>query len=103
MVVSIKLPLKTKPGIRLLKIAELLLNLHICQYHDSMQIFTFVNTPIAAERAEMEHAKQEAKERPPGQFLSLKQDKERRTFLFTGAYQKVELLAKDFYQANNIR
>jgi hypothetical protein len=51
---------------------------------------------IAAERTEMERAKREAKERLPGQFLSLKEDKERRTFLFTGAYQKVELPAKDF-------
>ena len=51
---------------------------------------------IAAERAEMQRVKQEAKDRLPGQFLSLKQDKERRTFLFTGAYQKVELPAKDF-------
>ena len=50
---------------------------------------------IAAERAEMQRVKQEAKDRLPGQFLSLKQDKERRTFLFTGAYQKVELPAKD--------
>jgi hypothetical protein len=51
---------------------------------------------IAAERAEMERAKQEAKERLPGQFTSLKQDKETRTFLFTGAYQKLEVPAKDF-------
>jgi hypothetical protein len=51
---------------------------------------------IVADMAEMERAKQEAKERLPGQFISLKQDKERRTFLFTGAYQKVELPAKDF-------
>src|SRR5215469_9902523 len=51
---------------------------------------------IAAERAGMQRAKQEAKERLPGQFLSLKQDKERRTFLFTGAYQKLEVPAKDF-------
>ena len=51
---------------------------------------------IAAERAEMERAKQEDKERLPGQFLSLKQDKKTRTFLFTGAYQKLEVPAKDF-------
>jgi hypothetical protein len=44
----------------------------------------------------MERTKQEAKERLPGQFISLKQDKEQRTFLFTGAYQRVELSAKDF-------
>jgi len=50
---------------------------------------------IAAERAEMERAKQEDKERLPGQFLSLKQDKKTRTFLFTGAYQKLEVPAKD--------
>jgi hypothetical protein len=51
---------------------------------------------VAAERAEMERAKQEAKERLPGQFISLKQDKEQRTFLFTGEYQKAQLPAKDF-------
>src|SRR5215467_11357307 len=33
--------------------------------------------------------------RLPGQFLSLKQDKKTRTFLFTGAYQKLEVPAKD--------
>ncbi|HXP51462.1 MAG TPA: hypothetical protein VN922_16010, partial [Bacteroidia bacterium] len=36
---------------------------------------------IAAERAEMQRVKQETKERLPGQFVSLKQDKEQRTFL----------------------
>jgi hypothetical protein len=51
---------------------------------------------IAAERAEMERAKQEQKERLPGKFLSLKQDKEERVFLFTGEYQKVQVPAKDF-------
>jgi hypothetical protein len=51
---------------------------------------------ISADRADLERAKREAKERLPGQFLSLKQDKEQRTFLFTGSYQKVELPAKDF-------
>jgi hypothetical protein len=51
---------------------------------------------IAAERAEMQRIKQEQKERLPGQFLSLKHDKETRTFLFTGNYQKIELPAKDF-------
>jgi hypothetical protein len=51
---------------------------------------------IAAERVEMERVKQETKERLPGQFLSLKQDKEQRTFLFTGAYQKLDLPARDF-------
>ena len=51
---------------------------------------------IAAERAEMERVKKESKERLPGQFLSLKQDKEQRTFLFTGQYQKLEVPAKDY-------
>ena len=51
---------------------------------------------IAAERAEMQLAKQEAKERLPGQFVSLKQDKETRTFLFTGAYHKLDKPAIDF-------
>ena len=51
---------------------------------------------IAGERAEMERAKQEVKERLSGHFISLKQDKEQRTFLFTGSYQKLDLPAKDF-------
>ena len=51
---------------------------------------------IAAERAEMERAKQDTKERLPGHFISFKQDKEQRTLLFTGAYQKLEAPAKDF-------
>src|SRR5215472_13257479 len=51
---------------------------------------------ITAERAEMQRIKQEQKERLPGQFISLKQDKETRTFLFTGTYQKLEVPAKDF-------
>jgi hypothetical protein len=51
---------------------------------------------VAADRAEMQRVKQEAKERLPGQFVSLKQDKETRTFLFTGAYQKLDKPAIDF-------
>jgi len=51
---------------------------------------------IASERQEMQRIKQEQKERLPGQFVTLKQDKETRTFLFTGAYQKLEVPAKDF-------
>ena len=51
---------------------------------------------IAAERAEMERQKQEQKERLPCGFISLKQDKEQRTFLFTGEYQKIQVAAKDF-------
>jgi hypothetical protein len=51
---------------------------------------------IAQERQEMQRIKQEQKERLPGQFLSLKHDKETRTFLFTGNYQKIEVPAKDF-------
>jgi hypothetical protein len=51
---------------------------------------------VAAGRAELQRVKQEAKERLPGQFVSLKQDKEQRTFLFTGAYQKLDKPAIDF-------
>jgi hypothetical protein len=57
---------------------------------------------VAAERMEMERTKQEAKERLPGHFVSLKQDKETRTFLFTGDYQKVQLPAKDFVTKQTI-
>ena len=51
---------------------------------------------IAEERAQMERAKQEAKERLPGHFISFKQDKEQKNLLFTGAYQKLPVPAKDF-------
>jgi hypothetical protein len=51
---------------------------------------------IAADRVEMERTKQEAKERLPGHFISFKQDKEQKNLLFTGAYQKLDLPAKDF-------
>jgi hypothetical protein len=57
---------------------------------------------VVAERAEMERAKQEAKERLPGHFVSLKQDKETRTFLFTGAYQKLDKQAIDFVTRQTI-
>jgi hypothetical protein len=56
---------------------------------------------IAQERQEMQRIRQEQKERLPGQFLSLKHDKETRTFLFTGNYQKIEVPAKDCYKADN--
>jgi hypothetical protein len=51
---------------------------------------------IAAERAELERQKEEAKERLPGKFVSLKENLEERTFLFTGEYQKVQVPLKDF-------
>jgi hypothetical protein len=44
----------------------------------------------------MQRIKQEQKERLPGQFLSLRQDKEQKNLLFTGEYQKLEVPAKDF-------
>lgn len=57
---------------------------------------------IATDRAEMQRVKEEQKERLPGQFVSLKQDKEQRTFLFTGQYQKVEKPATDFVTKQTI-
>jgi hypothetical protein len=57
---------------------------------------------IAAERQEMQRIKQEQKERLPGQFLSLRQDKEQRTFLFTGEYQKLDKPAIDFVTRQTI-
>jgi hypothetical protein len=57
---------------------------------------------IAAERAEMQHIKDQAKERLPGQFVSLRQDKETRTFLFTGQWQKLLVPAKDFVTKQEI-
>jgi hypothetical protein len=57
---------------------------------------------IAAERAEMQRIKEETRERLPGQFVSLKNDKEQRTFVFTGHYQKVEKPATDFVTKQTI-
>jgi hypothetical protein len=57
---------------------------------------------IAAERAEMQRIKDQAKERLPGQFISLRQDKETRTFLFTGQWQKLQVPAKDFVTKQEI-
>src|SRR5215831_6906284 len=57
---------------------------------------------IAAERAEMQRIKEQVKARLPGQFVSLRQDKEMRTFLFTGNYQKIQVPAKDFVTKQEI-
>jgi hypothetical protein len=57
---------------------------------------------IAAERAEMQYIKDQAKQRLPGQFISLRQDKETRTFLFTGQWQKIQVPAKDFVTKQEI-
>jgi len=50
---------------------------------------------ITADRAEMARANKEAKERLPGAFISLKEDKETKTLLFTN-YQKIQLPKKDY-------
>jgi hypothetical protein len=50
---------------------------------------------IASDRAEIARINEEAKERLPGQFVTLKEDKETRTFLFT-TYQKIQCPVKDF-------
>jgi hypothetical protein len=57
---------------------------------------------VAQERAEMQRVKEQVKERLPGQFLSLRQDKEMRTFLFTGNWQKIQVPAKDFVTKQEI-
>ena len=51
---------------------------------------------IISDRAEMERPKEEAKARLPGQFISLKSDRESKTLLFSGSYQKLQVPAKDF-------
>jgi hypothetical protein len=51
---------------------------------------------ISQERAEIQKAKEQAKERLPGTYVSLKQDKEQKVFLFTGAYQKYQRPKKDW-------
>jgi hypothetical protein len=57
---------------------------------------------ITVERAEMQRIKDQTKERLPGQFISLRQDKETRTFLFTGQWQKLQVPAKDFVTKQEI-
>jgi hypothetical protein len=57
---------------------------------------------IATDRVEMQRVKEEQKDRLPGQFVSLKQDKEQRTFVFTGQYQKVEKPVTDFVTKQTI-
>ncbi len=56
---------------------------------------------ISADRAEMARISQEAKERMPGAFISLKEDKETRTFLFTN-YQKIQVPRKDYKTGQTI-
>jgi hypothetical protein len=51
---------------------------------------------IASEKAELERIEKESRERLPGKFLSLKNDGEERNFLFTGAFQKVQVPMKDW-------
>ena len=50
---------------------------------------------IEADIAEMKRVKEEQKARLPGTFLSLREDKEIRTFYFTGEYQKIQVPQKD--------
>jgi hypothetical protein len=51
---------------------------------------------IAAERAELERAKEEQKSRLPGKFISLKEDREEKILLFSGNWQKISVPATDF-------
>lgn len=57
---------------------------------------------IEAERIEIQRKQQEMKERLPGQFISLKQDKETRTFVFSGEFQRIQIPAKDFVTKQEI-
>ena len=57
---------------------------------------------ISQERQEMQRVKEEQKERLPGGFISLKQDKETKTLLFTGNYQRIEKPATDFVTKQTI-
>jgi len=57
---------------------------------------------ITQEHAEMQRVKEEQKERLPGAFFSLKNDKEQRIFLFSGQYQKLEKPATDFVTKQQI-
>jgi hypothetical protein len=51
---------------------------------------------IAQERAEIERQQQEARERLPGRFISLKEDREEKVLLFSGQYQRISVPATDF-------
>jgi SNF2 family DNA or RNA helicase len=57
---------------------------------------------VAAEMADIERAEKEQKTRLPGQFLSLKEDKEKKTLFFTGQYQKVDKPAIDWQTKQEI-
>lgn len=57
---------------------------------------------VEAERLEIQRKQQEMKARLPGQFLSLKQDKETRTFLFSGEFQRLQVPSKDFVTKQEI-
>lgn len=51
---------------------------------------------IAAERITIQKKQDEMRQRLPGNFISLRNDKEQKTLLFTGEYQKVEVPSKDW-------
>jgi hypothetical protein len=51
---------------------------------------------LAAEKVEMERTKKDVEARLPGQFFSLREDGETRTFLFTTNFQKYDAPAKDW-------
>ena len=57
---------------------------------------------IAATRAAMERTEKEQKQRLPGSFLSLKDDKEERTFLFTGNWEEITKPAIDWQTKQEI-
>jgi hypothetical protein len=51
---------------------------------------------IQADKAEMNRLEKENAERLMGNYISFKEDKETKTLLFTGKYQRVNVPAKDF-------
>ena len=51
---------------------------------------------IHEDKAEMDRLDKENAERLRGNYVSFKEDKESKTLLFTGKYQKVDVPAKDF-------
>lgn len=51
---------------------------------------------IAADKAEMDRIEKEKASRLTGNYISFKEDKEQKTLLFTGRYQKLNVPLKDY-------
>jgi serine protease inhibitor ecotin len=57
---------------------------------------------IKADKAEMDRLEKQNAERLKGNYISFKDDKERKVLLFSGKYQKVDVPTKDFATGKTI-